>query len=132
MPRKTQSWWNEVGSELCSQVLSHAFDAVIVSDEGGRIVEFNPAAERLFVVERSEILGRELADTIVPERHRENHRAALRRWASRHPDDPLARRMETTARRHDGTEFPVDISLTSLPVDPPIFIAFLRELSPRV
>jgi PAS domain S-box-containing protein len=131
MSRTTRSWWDTAGSESCSLMFAHALYAVIVSDEGGRIVEFNAAAEQMFQMERAEVLGREFSEILLPESLRRDHREALRRRATHGPEQPLPRRMETTALRHDGSAFPVEVSITSLPVNPPIFIAFLRDLSIR-
>ena len=55
-----------------------ALDCVIMADASGRVVEFNPAAERTFGYSRDEALGRTMAELIVPPSLRERHSTALR------------------------------------------------------
>jgi PAS domain S-box-containing protein len=62
-------------------LLESALDCVIAIDHEGRVLEFNPAAERTFGYSKSEVLGKELADLIVPPDLRELHRRALARWS---------------------------------------------------
>src|SRR4051812_49359285 len=66
--------------EHLSAYLKAAIDCVIVADASGRIVEFNPAAERTFGYSRQEALGRTMAELIVPPSLRERHTAAFARF----------------------------------------------------
>ncbi|HLQ41389.1 MAG TPA: PAS domain S-box protein, partial [Thermoplasmata archaeon] len=61
-------------------ILDTALDSVIAMDHHGRIVDFNPAAERTFGYRRDEVIGRTLAETIVPPSLRESHRRGLARY----------------------------------------------------
>jgi PAS domain S-box-containing protein len=93
------------------ELLEAAPDAIIESDETGRIILMNAATERLFGYARAELLGQPL-ETLIPAaaRHRhEQHRAAYRM----HPSTrPMGMGMTLMARRMDGSEFPVEISLS--------------------
>ena len=98
----------------------------------GRIVDFNETAERLFGRRRTDVLGGEMADLVIPERLRETHRAGLRHYLATGHGPVLGRRIEFPALRADGTEFPVELSITRVPsVEPPLFTGFVRDVSDR-
>ena len=68
-----------------------ALDCVIMADASGRVVEFNPAAERTFGYSRDEALGRTMAELIVPPSLRERHSTAFARFIeTRHRTLPCA------------------------------------------
>jgi diguanylate cyclase (GGDEF)-like protein/PAS domain S-box-containing protein len=111
-------------------MLEAALDCVISIDHLGRIIEFNPAAERTFGWARADVIGRDMASLLIPERLRDGHRAGLERAAAVDVSEALERRMESTAIRADGSEFPIELSLTRLPSEgPPAFTAFLRDIT---
>jgi diguanylate cyclase (GGDEF)-like protein/PAS domain S-box-containing protein len=96
----------------------------------GRIVEFNPAAERTFRYKRSEVMGHEMAQLIIPPALRAGHREGLARYLAAGTGGAIDRRFETTAMRADGTEFPVELSLVRIPsAGPPMFTGFLRDIT---
>ncbi|HEU5296548.1 MAG TPA: PAS domain S-box protein [Burkholderiaceae bacterium] len=109
-----------------------AFDCVIGMDADGRIVEFNAAAERCFGHQREQVLGRLLADVILPERHRDAHTRGLKHFHAAGHGPMVGRLVETTAQRADGSEFPVElaISVATAP-DGNIFVGHLRDISAR-
>jgi len=107
-----------------------ALDCVISIDHLGRIVEFNPAAERTFGWAKADVIGKDMARLLIPERLRAAHRAGLLRAAELDSTDPLERRMESTAVRSNGIEFPIELSLTRLPSEgSPVYTAFLRDIT---
>src|SRR5215470_3082436 len=111
-------------------MLEAALDCVVSIDHLGRIVEFNPAAERTFGWARADVIGRDMARLLIPERLRASHRAGIQRAAALDAADALERRLESTAVRADGSEFPIELSLTRLPSEgPPAFTAFLRDIT---
>lgn len=113
-------------------LLDHALDAVIVADREGRIVTWNPRAEQLFGWSRNEVLGRELADTIVPPSLREAHRRGFERYLATGEGPVLNRLIELPARRRDGTEISVEIAITPVRLGHTvIFSAFVRDISER-
>jgi PAS domain S-box-containing protein len=114
-------------------ILESSLDAVIVMDHLGRVVEFNPAAERIFGHTRARALGAELAELVVPPHQREAHRSGLATYLASGDGSVLGRRIELTARRSDGTEFPVELAITRVRLDgPPLFTAFVRDITDRV
>jgi two-component system, cell cycle sensor histidine kinase and response regulator CckA len=120
-------------SELRKQALfESSFDCVIVADHEGRILEFNPAAERTFGYKREEVVGRLLAETIIPPSLRDAHAAGLKRFVDTRQSTVLDRRIEITGMRSDGSEFPVELAITLLDADAePVFVAYLRDLTER-
>jgi PAS domain S-box-containing protein len=89
-------------------VLETAIDAFVGMDHEGRVIEFNPAAERMFGHARADVIGRELAEVIIPPAFRDAHRRGLARYLATGEHTLLGSRIEVTARRADGTEFPVE------------------------
>jgi len=93
----------------------------------GHVIEFSPAAERLFGFERLAAIGRPLADLIVPAAFRDAHRVGLARFVSTRESKILGRRLELIAQRADGSEVAVEVYLVKLPgVEPPVFAGFIR------
>jgi PAS domain S-box-containing protein len=116
-------------SAALSAYLAAALDSVVMADASGRIVEFNPAAERTFGYSREEALGRTLADLIVPPSLRERHRRAFRRFVETREPTVFGRRLELTGMRADGSEFPVELVLSQVEGEPLLICGALRDLS---
>ena len=95
------------------------------------ITDFNPSAEATFGYSRSEVLGLEMAEIVIPHRFREAHRKGLARYIAHGMGSVVEQRLELSALKRDGTEFPVEITITRLPVDPPIFTGFIRDITER-
>jgi PAS domain S-box-containing protein len=113
-------------------ILDSALDCIVTIDHEGGITEFNPAAERTFGYRRHEVLHRPLADVIIPPALRNAHRTGLARYVETGEPHVLGRRMEMTAIRADGTEFPVELAITRIPLDgPPSFTGYLRDITDR-
>lgn len=111
-------------------ILRTAIDAIVTIDAEGKIVEFNPAAEQMFGYVRDSILGRSMADLLVPPAHREAHRRGMERFLATGEAPFLNRRVELSAMRSNGQEFPVEIAITRLgQSDPPFFTGYIRDLS---
>jgi len=101
----------ETTEALKSSIVDHALAAIVSTDAAGRVVEFNPAAETMFGVSRDQTLGRPVAEVIIPMQHRQAHEAGMRRVTGGGAPRLLGRRVEMTALRADGTEFPVEMVL---------------------
>jgi len=95
-------------------VLDAALDAVIMMDEQGRVTSWNARAEALFGWSRDEAVGRILAEMIIPPRHREAHTAGLKRFLATGEGPAIGRRIEVAGLRRDGSEFPVELTITVL------------------
>ena len=111
-------------------IVQSAPDCIITMDAAGLVVDFNPAAERTFGYTREAAVGRELAALIVPEPLRDTHRAALRRHLATGEGTILDRRLELSGMRSDGSEFPVELTVTRIETGgSPVFAGFLRDLT---
>jgi PAS domain S-box-containing protein len=113
-------------------ILDSALDCIVTIDHEGCITEFNPAAERTFGYSRDEVLGQQLADVIIPPALRERHRHGFARYVATGEARVLGRRIEMTAVRADGSEFPTELAITRIPLDgPPSFTGYLRDITER-
>jgi PAS domain S-box-containing protein len=110
--------------------LRAALDAVVTMDHEGRVLEFNPAAERMFGYGTGAAVGREMAQLIVPPELREPHRCGLDRYLSDEQPRLLDRRIEIEAMHADGARFPVELTITRIDMPgPPVFTGYLRDIS---
>src|SRR5439155_7156112 len=113
-------------------IFDSALDCIITMDHQGRVVEFNPAAERTFGYRRADAVGEPLAELIIPLPLREQHYRGLARYMATGEGPVLNKRIEMPALRADGTEFPVELSITRIPTgEPPVFTATIRDISER-
>ena len=114
-------------------MLDAALDAVVTMDDCGNIIGWNHAAEATFGYRASEVMGREMADLIVPPALRGAHRRGLARFLETRQGVVLDRRLELTGMRRDGTELPVELTITRIPLPgPPTFTGYLRDITDRV
>src|SRR6266568_40983 len=113
-------------------ILDSALDAIITIDDRGRITEFNPAAEKMFARARATVLGQELAEMIIPPSLRDNHRRGLEHYLTSGQGTLLGKRIETTAMRSEGKQFPVELSINKVQLEgPPLFTGFVRDITER-
>jgi two-component system NtrC family sensor kinase len=115
---------------LNAAITASALDGVIVIDEDGLVVEFNPAAEHSFGHARADAIGRPVADLIVPPALRARHAEGLRRYLASGESRMLGRRVELEAMRADGSIFPIEIAITEVRLPGRrLFTAYLRDLT---
>ena len=114
-------------------ILDTALDCIITIGSGGHVLEFNPAAERVFGFSRDEAIGKELADLIIPPRMREQHRRGLAHYLKTGEGPVIGKRIEIAGVRKDGSEILVELTITALKIDhEPLFTAYLRDITERV
>jgi PAS domain S-box-containing protein len=106
-----------------------ALDCVIIADASGRVVEFNPAAERTFGYSRDQAIGRTMAELIVPPSLRQRHSDGFARFIETGHGTMLGRRRELTGMRADGSEFPVELALSRADSEPLLICGTLRDVS---
>jgi PAS domain S-box-containing protein len=132
-PRKRADAALRISEARKSAFFRLALDCIISMDHEGRVLEFNPAAERTFGYREDEVVGKELASLIIPPPMREQHRRGLAHYLATGEGPVLNRRLELTAVRSDGTEFPVELTVSRIPGEgPPVFTAHLRDITERV
>lgn len=126
-----QNEFSVVSSDAFQQIFESMSEGIIMVDESGKIAIANPVAELFFGYAKGELNGMQL-ELLLPERYRKGHvnfRAAFN-------NDPEPRRMglgrDLTALRKNGTEFPVEISLSYTRVKGKILVmAFISDISSR-
>ena len=123
-----------VGSQARLQaIVDTSLNAIVGMDEMGRISDWNPQAEVTFGWTRDEVLGKVLADTIIPDTYRKAHRAGLARYLARGDAPVLGKVLELTALDRSGREFPVELAIAraSGVDDEARFVAFVRDITTR-
>jgi PAS domain S-box-containing protein len=112
-------------------LIESAPDAAVIADERGCIVLVNRQTEELFGYPREEILGRPV-ELLLPERFRSIHVEHRRTYDADPGTRPMGVGLELAGRRSDGSEFPVDISLSSIETsDGRLATAFVRDITER-
>jgi PAS domain S-box-containing protein len=113
-------------------VLAAALDAVVIIDRRARVTYVNGAFEQTFGYRADEVIGRELAEVIIPPALRGAHRSGVTRYLSTGAARILDRRIEVTALRADGAEFPAEVTVThtGLPGEPS-FTGYIRDITER-
>ena len=112
-------------------VFESALDCIVSMDGEGRVVDLNPAAEKVFGYDRDYVRGRSLSDLIVPPELREAHREGLERLREGGEPRILNKRVELTAFRADGSRFPVELTVTLASTDPRLYTGFVRDITVR-
>ena len=116
-------------NRLFQSLLEAAPDAIVVVDAKGEIRLVNRQLEVLFGYTREELLGKSV-DLLVPDRVRGIHPGHRSKYVADRRTRPMGARLDLSARRKDGTEFPVDISLSSVETSEGILVsAALRDVS---
>lgn len=117
---------------LLRQIIESSLDAVISVDSKGRITTFNPAAEDMYGFAANEVLGREMAELIIPPDLRSAHHAGFKRCLETGQSRILGKRMQIRSIRSDGTEFPVDLTVAKIDEANAVrFVAFIHDVSER-
>jgi diguanylate cyclase (GGDEF)-like protein/PAS domain S-box-containing protein len=107
-------------------------EAFIAMNADGLVTEWNHQAEATFGWRRDEVLGRSLADTVIPPHHRAGHTEGLARYLATGEGPALGHRLELEGRRRDGTEFPVELTIWALDAGGEVsFNALLHDISER-
>jgi len=114
-------------------IVETALDGVITINHQGFITGWNSHAEKLFGWPRADVLGRDLAEIIIPDRVRDQHRSGMRRYLESGVARVLNKRIEMSALHRDGTEFPVELAITPIGFgEELVFSGFIRDITGRV
>ncbi|CDZ77795.1 Autoinducer 2 sensor kinase/phosphatase LuxQ [Legionella massiliensis] len=115
-----------------SSIIEAMPDALVIIDKSGHIILINSQTEHLFGYTRAELLG-EYVESLMPERYRSKHVHHRDNYFLRPTVRSMGAALELFGMKKDGTEFPVDISISPLKTDEGIFtLAALRDISKAV
>jgi len=113
-------------------IIDQALDAAISIDADGIVTGWNPQAERIFGWSRAAVIGRPVAETIIPLRYRELHRSGLQRFLSTGEAQILNQTIQIEALHSDGHEFPIELAVWPVKLGERFtFSAFARDISAR-
>ena len=116
--------------QLHRAILDAALDAIITIDHRGIILEWNPAAERIFGHASKDAIGREMASLVVPTSLQDRHRSGFARYLATGEGRIIGKRLQLPAQRADGTVFPAELSITRVGTsEPPVFTGHVRDLT---
>ncbi|RMG73450.1 MAG: PAS domain S-box protein [Bacteroidetes bacterium] len=111
-------------------ILESALDGVIIVNEEGLIEEWNAMAQEIFGWARAEILGKSLAETIIPPHFREAHGKGMRRYHQTGVSRVLNQRIEIEGLHQSGRVFPIELSIVPVHLDKRTFFsAFVRDIT---
>lgn len=118
--------------DLLRATVNSSLDGVMIADAKGTIVEINNAAAAMFGFVPSDMEGRDMARLIVPPRLRAAHNEGMSRYAATGKAKVIGRRVEIDAMRCDGTEFPIELSISATGSGSDAkYVAFMRDISER-
>ena len=107
-------------------------DAVISIDRQGRVVRFNPSAERMFGYSQAEICGQKV-NLLMPAPYADEHDSYIARYEETHVPHAIGRIRAVTAQRKTGEPFPIELSVTEIGTDDNVrYAAFIRDISDKV
>ncbi len=113
-------------------VFQASLDCIVSIDQEGKVIDWNGAAEQTFGFSKDEVLGKVMAELIIPPSMREGHRRGMQHYRHTGEGPLLDRRIEVTALRANGTEFPVELTISPIHLDEgTMFTAYIRDISER-
>ncbi|HEX2652564.1 MAG TPA: PAS domain S-box protein, partial [Xanthobacteraceae bacterium] len=114
-------------------ILESALDAIITMDEDGRIIDFNPMAERLFGYLSREVIGKKVVDTIVPAHLRDAYTADLKAFIEGDKSAVVGHRLEVPAMRSNGREFEAELAVSASTLENGriLFTGYVRDITER-
>ena len=121
--RRSQAW--------LQSLIETTQDAVLSIDRQGRIVLFNPAAQRIFGYGRDEVIGQKV-NMLMAEPYATEHDQYIARYEKTGEARAIGRIRTVTARRKSGEPFPIELSVTEIAVDQDVhYAAFIRDISEK-
>ncbi len=114
-------------------ILKSAMDCIVTMDMEGRIVDFNPAAERTFGYMAADVIGKPMCEVIMPDEFRPRFHQSLKRFLEVGESTIIGKRIELTSLRADGSTFPTElgVSVSHTLSGSPFFTGYLRDITDR-
>ncbi len=121
-----------LSEERMRTITEMAANPIVMIDAAGSVSFWNPAAEKLFGYSAEEAMGKDLHKIIVPLRHYEEFRRGFEGFARTGEGPILGRTLEMTAQKKDGTEFPVDLSISAIRINEQWHaVGIIRDITER-
>lgn len=129
--REAQARAQAMAERRFRELIEHAPDGILQVDRQGAILIANRTAESMFGYAEEELVGVNV-DRLVPERHRASHAGRRESFSKAGVTRPMGQGLDLYARRKDGSEFPVEISLSPVKIDGDVHVtAVVRDVSER-
>ncbi len=111
-------------------IFNEAPDALIVINEEGNILRWNPMAEKIFGWSTQEVLGKQMKDFIIPEQYLESHEKGFEHFLTTGEGPYINKTMEISALNKKNIEFDIELTVSPAKImDKYIFIAFIKDIS---
>ncbi|MFN7223653.1 MAG: ATP-binding protein [Paracoccaceae bacterium] len=128
---RRQAEENQITGTRLQMIIATSPDAIVVTNRGGWVVEFNQAAEKMFGWSRSEVMGRQIVPIIFSDEDKIAYQARLNDLIT-HAVVSGPQRFEMMGRRVDGRRFPLEISMAIRDLNRgALIVGFLRDVSDR-
>lgn len=120
-------------NEYLRAIFNVAISALIVIDDEGKIVDWSPSAQDMFGYTRDEVLGKELAELVIPENYRDQHRKGLALYKETGQGRLVSGQLfEMEAIDREGQQFPVELAVLPLKLKKKLlFVGFIRNVKER-
>jgi len=113
-------------------IINSALDAVVVIDQEGQITEWNTQAESIFGWKKSEVLGKRISETIIPDQHVEAHEKGMNNYMKTGHGPVLNKRIEIIGKKSDGSIFPIELAIIPNKIGGKhFFSAFVRDITKK-
>ncbi len=120
----------EQSEQQIKAIFNGAPDAVVVIDEEGRVIQWNPKATELFGWTQDEIIGEHLSDTIVPPQFREAHIKGMKRFMTTEQSRIIGQNIEIKAVNKDHKELDVSLNISPIKLNNGyLFVGFIRDIT---
>ncbi|MGE5172971.1 MAG: diguanylate cyclase [Betaproteobacteria bacterium] len=121
----------ESNETLCT-IADAANDAIVMMDNRGKISFWNPSAEKIFGYAADEAVGREMHALLAPQRYHGPFKEVFSRFQDTGESPAIGRMIELTAKRKDGAEFLIEVSLSALKLNGKGYtVGILRDITQR-
>ncbi|MDH3975439.1 MAG: HD-GYP domain-containing protein [Deltaproteobacteria bacterium] len=122
----------DISSEWLQLLVDSALDGIVTMDAYGRIIAFNPAAEKIFGYSKKQVIGQRVSEKLIPKELRLAHEKGLAQYLATGKSKIIGNRIELEAMRSGGGIFPAEVEVISVKSSKePIFIAYIRDISER-
>ena len=119
-------------NQLIDSMFQASLDAIIIADAEGRILQWGGKAEEILGWTAAEVVGNFMHEYIIPEQYREAHLLGMKRFNNTGEIRILNQRIEITALRKSGEEFPVELTIARIfSENEPLFCSFMRDITDR-